>query len=488
MNHQTSETFDRNAREALGDPQLRAALRNLANTFGTRRKVAVTTVDDWEGLRERARSIKDETLSHLDKYLADFADNAERAGAKVHWARDGAEACRIVLSLLREREATRVVKSKSMATEEIHLNKALEEAGLAPVETDLGEWIIQLAHETPSHIVVPAIHKSKKQIAELFTEKLGIEPSDDVAVLTGAARRILRQRFAEADAGISGVNFGVAETGTFLILENEGNARLTTSLPRMHIAVMGIEKVIPRLADLDVFLKLLPRSGTGQRLTSYQSLITGTKKQPGDEGPDAVHIVLMDNGRSPMLNHPVTRQSLACIRCGACLNACPVYQQIGGHAYGSVYPGPIGAVITPQLTGIKQSAQLPYASSLCGACREVCPVKIDIPELLLHLRAEIKEGTASGTADQKGPVKRPWMEHLAFRLYAFAWASPTLYRWGIKVARLLQSPVVRQGRIGKVGGLLSGLAPPLAAWTEWRDAPPVAPRSFREQWRDGLGK
>src|ERR1051325_4053569 len=361
MNPLTSETFDRNAREALVDTQLRGALRNLANTFGARRKVAVTTVDDWEGLRERARAIKDETLAHLDKYLEACADNAERAGAQIHWARDAAEACAIVLRILREREATRIVKSKSMATEEIHLNHALEEAGLAPVETDLGEWIIPLAHETPAHIVVPAIHKSKQQIAELFVRKLGIEPSDDVAVLTGAARRILRRRFAEADAGISGGNFGVAETGTFLILENEGNARLTTSLPKTHIAVMGIEKIIPRLVDLDVFLKLLPRSGTGQRLTSYQSLITGTKRSPNDEGPEEVHIILMDNGRSRMLGHPVTRQSLACIRCGACLNACPVYQQIGGHAYGSVYPGPIGAVITPQLTGIKGSAQLPYA-------------------------------------------------------------------------------------------------------------------------------
>lgn len=486
MNPLTSETFDRNAREALVDTQLRGALRNLANTFGARRKIAVTTVDDWEGLRERARAIKDETLAHLDKYLAAFADNAERAGAKIHWARDASEACGIVLRILREREATRIVKSKSMATEEIHLNHALEEAGLAPVETDLGEWIIQLAHETPSHIVVPAIHKSKKQIAELFVKKLGIEPSDDVAVLTGAARRILRQSFAEADAGISGVNFGVAETGTFLILENEGNARLTTSLPKTHIAVMGIEKIIPRLTDLDVFLKLLPRSGTGQRLTSYQSLITGTKRSPGDEGPEEVHIVLMDNGRSRMLGHPVTRQSLACIRCGACLNACPVYQQIGGHAYGSVYPGPIGAVITPQLTGIKGSAQLPYASSLCGACREVCPVKIDIPELLLHLRAEIVEGTAGGTADERGPVKRKMLEHLAFRLYAFAWAHPTLYRLSARVGRLLQRPMVRDGHIGKVGAPLARLAPPLAAWTAWRDAPPLAPRSFRDQWRDGL--
>ena len=246
-----------------------------------------------------------------------------------------------------------------MVTEEIHLNKALEAHGIEPIETDLGEWIIQLAGETPSHIVVPAIHKTKAQIAELFVEKVGIEKTEDVDVLTGAARRVLRERFARAEVGISGVNFGVAETGTILILENEGNVRLTTSVPKTHIAVMGIEKIVPRLADLDVFLKLLPRSGTGQNLTAYQSLITGTKRNTGDEGPDEVHIVLLDNGRSRMLAHPVTRQSLACIRCGACLNACPVYQQIGGHAYGSVYPGPIGAVITPQLIGYSKARQLP---------------------------------------------------------------------------------------------------------------------------------
>jgi L-lactate dehydrogenase complex protein LldF len=479
----TSETFDQNALAALRDPQLRGALRNLATTIGDRRNVAITTVDDWEGLRESARAIKDDTLSHLDSYLLEFADNAASAGAQIHWARDAAEACAVVIRLLEERSATRVVKSKSMATEEIHLNAALEAKGIAPVETDLGEWIIQLAHETPSHIVVPAIHKSKKQIAELFVEKVGIEPTGDVAVLTAAARRVLRQRFAEAEVGISGVNFGVAETGTMLILENEGNVRLTTSLPKTHIAVMGIEKVIPRFADLDVFLKLLPRSGTGQRLTAYQSLITGTKRNRDQEGPEEVHIVLMDNGRSRMLGHPVTRQSLACIRCGACLNACPVYQQVGGHAYGSVYPGPIGAVITPQLIGIGKASQLPYASSLCGACREVCPVKIDIPELLLHLRAEVVEGTATGTAEQKGPVKKSFVERLSFRLFGIAASSPRLYEWIGRVGRVLQKPAVKDGHIGKVGSLVAKVAPPLAAWTEWRDAPPLAARSFREEWR-----
>ena len=483
----TAETFDRNARAALVDVQLRGALRNLANTFGERRKLAITTVEDWEGLREKARKIKDETLLNLDKYLEQFADNAENAGAKIHWARDAAEACKIVLDLIKERQATKVVKSKSMATEEIHLNAVLEANGINPIETDLGEWIIQLAEETPSHIVVPAIHKTKGQIADLFAEKVGIEKTDDVAVLTNTARKILRNRFAEAEVGISGVNFGVAETGTILILENEGNARLTTSVPKTHIAVMGIEKVIPRFADLDVFLKLLPRSGTGQRLTTYQSLITGTKRNATDEGPDEVHIVLMDNGRSKMLGHPVTRQSLACIRCGACLNACPVYQQIGGHAYGSTYPGPIGAVITPQLVGIKKTAQLPYASSLCGACREVCPVKIDIPELLLHLRAEATEGTANGT-ERKQPAKRNFGERLGFRLYAFAWLNPTFYKLGTKIARLMQRPFVKNGRIGKVSNFIAKLAPPLGAWTAWRDAPAIAEKSFREQWQNGLSK
>src|SRR4029079_14758129 len=288
------------------------------------------------------------------------------------------EANDIICQLTLVRGARNVVKSKSMTTEEIHLNTALERAGMQVVETDLGEYIIQLAGETPSHIIAPAIHKTKRQIAELFTAELGMTPTDDVGQLTSTARATLRDRFAAADLGISGVNFGIAETGTIVIVENEGNIRLTTSLPRTHIAVMGIDKVLPRFADLDVFLKLLPRSGTGQRLTTYQSYITGTKRQPPNEGPEERHIVLLDNGRSRMLAHPVTRQSLACIRCGACLNACPVYQQIGGHAYGSVYQGPIGAVITPQLMGIEKTSQLPYASSLCGACREVCPVKIDI--------------------------------------------------------------------------------------------------------------
>ena len=455
MNHLSSETFDQNAKAALADTHLRGALKNATSLFGERRKAAAASLPNWEDLRSEARAIKDEVLSHLDRYLEEFVGNAESRGAMIHWARDAAEANAIICGLATERKARTVVKSKSMTTEETHLNDALEAAGMQVVETDLGEYIIQLAEEPPSHIIAPAIHKTRGQIAELFNAELGMPLTDDIARLTSTARATLRDRFAAADVGISGVNFAIAETGTIVIVENEGNIRLTTSLPRIHIAVMGIEKVLPRFADLDVFLKLLPRSGTGQRLTTYQSYITGIKRQPTDEGPEELHIVLLDNGRSRMLAHPVTRQSLACIRCGACLNACPVYQQIGGHAYGSVYPGPIGAVITPQLMGIEKSAQLPYASSLCGACREVCPVKIDIPRLLLHLRAEI--------APRKGKLS----ERLAFKMWAQVMMRPSLYKMSAVVGRIMQRFV-----------------PVAKAWTKGRDLRPIESKSFHELWSD----
>src|SRR4051794_32531418 len=445
MAHLTTETFAENARAALADEQLRGALQNATSLFTERRLAAAKSLDNWEELRSQARKIKDETLLNLDQYLEEFERNAKASGAQVHWARNAEEANRIVSHVAHEAGARSVVKAKSMTTEETHLNAALQAEGIEAIETDLGEYIIQLAGETPSHIIVPAIHKTKGQIANLFIDKLGIEPTDDVDQLTSTARQVLRRKFAEADIGISGVNFGVAETGTILLLENEGNIRLTTSLPRIHIALMGIEKVIPRFADLEVFLKLLPRSGTGQHLTTYQSLITGTKRKSESEGPDALHIVLLDNGRSRMLAHPVTRQSLACIRCGACLNACPVYQQIGGHAYGSVYPGPIGAVITPQLIGMKKAAQLPYASSLCGACREVCPVKIDIPELLLHLRSELAEGHEENVRPLH--TEKRTAERLAFKLWAMLVGRAWIYERIGRVARVMQRFVIKDGRL-----------------------------------------
>jgi L-lactate dehydrogenase complex protein LldF len=453
MNHLSSETFKENARAALADVQLRGALKNATSLFGEKRKQAAASLPNWEDLRNEARAIKDEVLAHLDRYLEEFVRNAESRGATVHWARDAAEANSTICGLATGRAARVVVKSKSMTTEETHLNDALEAAGMQVVETDLGEYIIQLAGEPPSHIIAPAIHKTRHQIGELFTSELGMAPTDDIGQMTSTARATLRDRFAAADVGISGVNFAIAETGTIVIVENEGNIRLTTSLPRMHIAMMGIEKVIPRFADLDVFLKLLPRSGTGQRLTTYQSFITGTKRKPEDEGPDELHIVLLDNGRSRMLAHPVTRQSLACIRCGACLNACPVYQQVGGHAYGSVYPGPIGAVITPQLMGIEKAAQLPYASSLCGACREVCPVKIDIPRLLLHLRGEIS------------PRKGSLAERLAFKVWAKVMTTPSLYKLSSVAGRMFQRVI-----------------PISRAWTNGRDLRPIESKSFHDLW------
>ncbi|HEV8366385.1 MAG TPA: LutB/LldF family L-lactate oxidation iron-sulfur protein [Pyrinomonadaceae bacterium] len=483
MNHVTSETFDENAKAALADSQLRGALRNATSLFGQRRLAAAKGLTNWEDLRNQARAIKDDVLLHLDNYLEQFVTNAESRGAQFHWARDAAEANAIICDLAKKRGARTIVKSKSMTTEETHLNVALEGAGIQVVETDLGEYIIQLAEETPSHIIVPAIHKTKRQIAELFTQELGIPPTDDVAKLTSTARATLRDRFAAADIGISGVNFGIAETGTILILENEGNIRLTTSLPRVHIAVMGIEKLLPKFADLDIFLKLLPRSGTGQRLTTYQSFITGTKTDPNAEGPEELHVVMLDNGRSRMLAHPVTRQSLACIRCGACLNACPVYQQIGGHAYGSVYPGPIGAVITPQLMGLEKTQQLPYASSLCGACREVCPVKIDIPRLLLHLRSEITE-KASPEVTQ---VKSRNGERLAFKVWRSTMTRRWLYELSAKLGRMTQGLFLKDGNVRRLGGFAK-LAPPLIAWTSGRDLRPIEQQSFRERWRKELAQ
>lgn len=453
MNHLSSETFKENARAALADVQLRGALKNATSLFGEKRKQAVASIPNWEELRSQARAIKDEVLSDLDRYLEEFVRNAESRGALVHWARDADEANSIVCSLAIARKARVVVKSKSMTTEETHLNGALEAAGMQVVETDLGEYIIQLAGEPPSHIIAPAIHKTRHQVGALFTAELGMPPTDDIDKMTSTARAKLRDRFAAADIGISGVNFAIAETGTIVIIENEGNIRLTTSLPRTHIAVMGIEKVLPRFADLDVFLKLLPRSGTGQRLTTYQSFITGVKRTLDDEGPEELHIVLLDNGRSRMLAHPVTRQSLACIRCGACLNACPVYQQVGGHAYGSVYPGPIGAVITPQLMGIEKTAQLPFASSLCGACRDVCPVKIDIPQLLLHLRGEIS------------PRKGSRAERLIFKVWAKVMTSPLLYKMSAVAGRIIQH-----------------VAPVSRAWTKGRDLRPIESKSFHDLW------
>lgn len=474
MSKLTPERFKQNAASALQDDTLRGALKRATDLFGERRESAIADVPDWPALREQARAIKEHTLFHLDTYLERFENRALAQGIKVHWARDAKEACKVIVELARSIGAETVVKAKSMTSEEVHLNAALEKGGVEPVETDLGEWIIQLAGETPSHIIVPAIHKTKQQIADLFTEKVGLQPTQDEAELTACARRILRERFAEADLGISGANFAVAETGSILVLENEGNIRLTTSLPRVHLAILGIEKIIPEVQDLAPFLRLLPRSGTGQHLTTYQSIISGPRRDD-EEGPEEVHVLLLDNGRSAMLRERVTRQSLNCIRCGACLNACPVYQQVGGHAYGSVYPGPIGAVITPQLAGAKKAAELPYASSLCGACRDVCPVKIDIPELLLHLRSRTAEGRASPAMPDDIP-SRPLTERIAFRTWSWWWSGPRRYAF----AAAIGSFVMRRPWLRWMA--------PVRGWTRTRELRLPADRSFRQLWKDELAE
>jgi len=468
-----ARSFGRLSKAALANDSLRGALDHVTTEFADRREKALSSAPDWEVWREQARAVKAHTLASLDTYLAQFIERAESNGIQVHIARDREEACTLVGEILQQTQASTVVKSKSMVTEEIGLNEHLLALGLEPVETDLGEWIIQLAGEKPSHIIAPAIHRTRQDIGDLFHTELGVPETHDVEELTAIARRFLRTRFAEAEVGVSGVNFLVAETGSFLVLENEGNARLCTSLPKVHVAVTGIEKVIPRLGDLDVFLRLLPRSGTGQAMTTYQTLFSGPKTDPDSEGPEAIHLVLLDNGRSAQLSTPLEREALACIRCGACLNVCPVYKQVGGHAYGSVYPGPIGAVITPALAGQESAGNLPHASSLCGACRDVCPVKINLPELLLELREKGDEG---GRSESLGFTGWSWVASRP-RL------SSVLGRVLTCTLRLTQS----SGFLGKwTSKLIGALVPPLRTWQAERELPPMPARSFRQLWKAGL--
>jgi L-lactate dehydrogenase complex protein LldF len=462
--HIPNVTFHDRAAVALHNSQLHLALDRATGRFQNLRTTALASLPDADAVRDRARLIRAHTLSRLDDYLAQFSDAVAAVGGHAHFAVDADNANQIVLEIARTRGVKAIVKSKSMISEEIELNHALEAEGLKVVETDLGEYIIQLAGETPSHIIVPAIHKTKEEIGELLHQKLGIPLYTDPAQMTAAARAKLRQEFLNADMGISGVNFGVAQTGTICMVTNEGNGRLTTTAPRIHVALMGIERIVPTLDDLSVMLQVLARSATGQKITVYTNLVTGPRRKSEPDGPDELHIVLVDNGRSKVLGTEVA-EILYCIRCGACLNACPVYREIGGHAYGSVYPGPVGAVLTPALGGIKQWSELPHASSLCGACREVCPVRIDIPRMLLKER---DEATRAG----KAPL---WLQ-LGLKVYRTTVVHPVLFksattlsRWG---TRLLGAPT---------RGWLRWLPPPLKGWTDYRDFPAFAPRSFSEQ-------
>jgi L-lactate dehydrogenase complex protein LldF len=441
----TTRQFVRASQAAVKDAQLRQALRRAGTGFdGTRREaIEEVTPEVWEEWR-------------------------------VHFAVDADQANAIVSEIARANDVRTVTKSKSMVSEELGLNHVLEAQGIDVFETDLGEYIIQLADETPSHLVAPALHKTRGQVAQLFAAQLGVPYSDDIEEMARIARVALRQKFLDADMGISGANFLVAETGSLVIITNEGNGRLCTSAPRVHVGLAGMEKVIPSLQDLAVFLRLLPRSATGQRITSYMSMVTGPRRPEDEDGPEEFHLVIVDNGRSRLLADPALRESLYCIRCGACLNVCPVYQRVGGHAYGWVYPGPIGSIVTPGLVGVGQAKDLPNASTLCGACRDACPVQINIPRMLLHLRHNIAEGSESygGTGTDT--------DSLLARGFASFMSSPRLLNIGRWIGRRLLAPIAKGGVLGPTR------IPLVSRWTRSRDLPVPAPRSFSEIWRDEL--
>ncbi len=451
---------------AMADPDLQSALSKLGDTLGQRNRDAFAALDESDLLRERARAIKDAALANLGEHLETLEASIRRRGGEVHFADDGVEACRQVLEILQSRGARRVVKSKSMTSEEIHLNAALEAEQIETIETDFGEYIIQVAGHRPSHLVAPAVHLRIPQVAEILSGDAGEKLPVDAVQLAAYARRRLRSAFAAADAGITGANFAVAETGTVVLVSNEGNARLTTSLPRIHIAIMGIEKVIPRLADLPVFLKVLARAATGQKLSVYTSLITGPRQAGELDGPDEFHLILLDNGRSRILGSPL-RESLFCIRCGACLNACPIYRNVGGHAYGGVYARPIGAVLTPLYDGLAANRHLPHASSLCGACQAACPVKIAIPQMLIQLREKLHH--------EPGQLGR--LEKLAYRLWAASMRRPRLYRLATWLATRTLGRWSNSRWLKRLPGELHG-------WTKKRDFPAPAPERFRDWWRD----
>ncbi|MFI5821997.1 LutB/LldF family L-lactate oxidation iron-sulfur protein [Streptomyces rishiriensis] len=477
--------FPEAAREAVADPTLRGNLRHATHTIRAKRAAAVAEMSDWAELREAGRRIKDHTLRRLDRYLVQLEEAVTAAGGTVHWAADADEANRIVTRLVKETGESEVVKVKSMATQEIGLNEALEAEGIRAYETDLAELIVQLGRDRPSHILVPAIHRNRGEIRDIFRAEMGAwgRPApegltDTPAELAEAARLHLREKFLRAKVGISGANFMVAETGTLVVVESEGNGRMCLTLPETLISVVGIEKIVPTWRDLEVFLQTLPRSSTAERMNPYTSTWTGTRDGDAGEGdgPRTFHLVLLDNGRTDTLADEVGRQALRCIRCSACLNVCPVYERAGGHAYGSVYPGPIGAILSPQLrgTGSEIDASLPYASSLCGACYEVCPVAIDIPEVLVHLRERVVEGglvTREGNKVVLKPARGHAAERAAMRAARWAFSRPGALRAGQRLASRTRALHPRT------------LPGPGRAWSAARDLPAVPAEPFRDWWQ-----
>jgi L-lactate dehydrogenase complex protein LldF len=468
----TASAFPILAHNALQNDQLRRNVHHATNVIRNKRALRVEEMPDWQQLRDTASAIKAHTLAHLDHYLLDFERNCTAAGGTVHWARDADEANAIAISLIRQysegKPHPEVIKVKTMTSDEIQLNPALEHAGITPYETDLADMIVQMGDDEPSHIVVPALHKNRFEIRDIFRDKMSRpELTEQPEDLTAAARTYLRDRFLNVKIGLSGANFAIAESGSVCVVESEGNGRMCVTLPDVLITLVGIEKIIPRFEDLEVFLQLLPRSATGERMNPYNSLWTGV--EPGD-GPRAFHVILLDNGRTKLLHEEIERETLACIRCGACLNACPVYRETGGHAYGSIYSGPIGAILSPQLQSLEHSRSLPYASTLCGACYEVCPVKINIPEILIHLRGRVVR------EDQATFVGNFAPENIAMKGAAAAFASQTRYEAAQRLARMGQGIFKRNGALVNLPGMAGG-------WTKFRDLKPIPQQSFRDWWK-----
>jgi L-lactate dehydrogenase complex protein LldF len=464
--------FHRRIDAALADASLRAALALTTGRLAGGRTAAFAALPDAAASRDAARHARAAAVSRLDACLEQFERAVVARGGSVHWAETAADARQIVTTIARERGIRLAVKSKSMATEEIELNEALERAGVRVVETDLGEFVVQLGEDRPSHIITPIIHRSRQDVAALFRQKLGATPDEvaDIPAMTAFARRTLRAEFLQAGMGISGVNLAVADTGSLCIVTNEGNGRLTTTVPRVHVALMGLERIVPTAADLAAVLGVLARSATGQSTSVYTNIVTGPRRRDDGEpdGPDELHIVILDNGRSRMLGSDLA-EILYCVRCGACLNVCPVYRAIGGHAYGGVYPGPVGSVVMPGLHRMSDWSELAQASTLCGACRDACPVKIDLPRLLLTVR---REAAAQRLA--------PWWLRAAMPLYAAVATRPRLYSWAGRAAARVAGLLQKDGWIARLPG-------PLAAWTDSRDFPAPAARSFVESHLAGKG-
>jgi L-lactate dehydrogenase complex protein LldF len=455
--------FNTDATRMVGDTDQREMVQRSLSGYQKARSSSAGRFQDWESARTRAAAIKDEAIRHLDEYLVQFEEKLVARGVKVFWANDAVEARTYILELARTKQAKSIIKSKTMVSEEIHLNEALEQAGFHVMESDLGEFIVQLRHEPPYHIVFPAMHLTRSQISDLFQQKLAAEPTSDPEALTMTARKALRQEYITADIGITGANFAVAETGMISITENEGNARLTSSLPKTHVVLLGIEKIVPRLADLALFLPMLATAGTGQQLTCYNSLVGGPRSAEEIDGPEEMHVVLLDNSRTRLLADAEQRDTLRCIRCGACLNVCPIFRNVGGHAYGTTYQGPIGSVITPHLRGLQSWQHLSQASSLCGACTETCPVKIDLHHHLLQNRR-------NAVAEKGSPFQQ-----LGFRAFAFVVNRPRLFGFAIRIMKFL-APLQR----------LFNATPgdPVWPWTKSRELPSFARKSFRDLWKE----